>query len=141
MKTPYDSVRRLRRRELDQDRKEITEIEMNRDAVVREINDLEQRHRQELEDAKSLPLIDSTLALARFRQLKAEKHQQVDALQKQIDERREILAERFSDLKAMDIAAENFIQKAKEKQARAERDFMDVVAARTGGSADRRSAD
>jgi hypothetical protein len=130
MKTPYDAAVRWRKSELDLLRRQVVELEDQKDVMLAEMQVLLKQFATEELVARHQPLYSFAQYATLNRNERAGLQRDIDRLEADIVELRERVASAFQDFKALDIAAQNFTLAEQRKQAKLEQAELDEIAAR-----------
>lgn len=131
MKTPYDAGLRLKKKELDDLRRELGALYAQQDALDQKITAIDAEIASEAQATSPellVGLADFGAYLGRQRLARQEVEREKARLQAEIDKVQDRLAEAFADFKTLDIAATRFIENARKEAERLEQQEADEAA-------------
>lgn len=131
MKTPYDTLARLRRRELNERRVQLAAAEDSAQTARLRVEALAQQAVAEMAPADTLPLVDFGAFRRRIIASARDAVSECRSAEDRLEEARRLGIEAFVAKKAVDLAAEGFVEQHALKSARAEQARLDEIAART----------
>ncbi len=130
MKTPYDTLQRLRRRELDELRLSMAAAESSADAARTRVATLERKIVEEGVVAQALAGIDFSNFAQRLKDETVQAEAERSGAEVRLEAARQLSLEAFVAKKAVDLAADGFVADQAKAGARAEQARLDEIALR-----------
>lgn len=130
MKTPYDTVQRLKRQELDDVRQALAAAEAQLEAFAQAIIEADAALRREREVAAAEPMFDIGPYAAAKRAEMIRLTRELARLEDEIERLRASLLLKFEALKPLDFASDDYRAAKRAEAARKELAGFDEVAAR-----------
>lgn len=129
MKTPYDAITRWRKLAVDDLRRDMAALELERDRLLAQLAMLDARQVREFDIASQMPFADFVSYDVRAKLERRRVSDALNGLEDDLLALQEALREAFGEYKAYDLAAERFRDAARLDAARREQQAFDEIAA------------
>lgn len=130
MKTPYDALRRLRRRELDELRLGVAAAEASADAAAAQVATLERKAVEEGALASDLLGFDFSAFTQRIKAETVQAREERSSAEQRLEAVRQRSLQAFVDKKAVDLAADTFVEDRTKAALRTDQARLDEIALR-----------